>query len=187
MRIAILDGSPEQGGLSRYTGDFTAILHERGHDVKLFALRELDIKYCTGCWSCWWKTPGECAFRDDADAVRAAVVNSDFTLLASPLIMGFISALLKKVQDKLIPIVHPYVKLVRGESRHRKRYDRYHVIGLLLEPREDTDDDDIALTVEMQSAMALDLRTHLALARLVRTPPRELADEVDRAQRLATR
>ncbi|MHC4201223.1 MAG: NAD(P)H-dependent oxidoreductase, partial [Planctomycetota bacterium] len=92
MRIAVLDGSQGAGKLARYLDRLAGLLRERGHDVKPFALRELDIKYCTGCWSCWWRTPGECAFEDDSERVRGAVVNSDFTLLASPMVMGFVSA-----------------------------------------------------------------------------------------------
>jgi multimeric flavodoxin WrbA len=22
------------------------------------------VKDCTGCWTCWWATPGRCAFKD---------------------------------------------------------------------------------------------------------------------------
>ena len=112
-------------------------------------------------------------------------MNSDFTLLASPMAMGFVSALLKKMQDKLVPIIHPYIKLVRGESRHRRRYDRYPVLGLLLEVEADTDREDLELTVSMQSQFALDMRSRLAVARLVTQPVEELVSEIDGAQRLA--
>ena len=101
--------------------------------------------------------------------------------------MGFISALLKKVQDKLIPIVHPYSELVRGKSRHRSRYDRYPVFGLLLDAGGDADDEDVSLTVEMESHMALNMRTYLAFARLATRSARELADEIDGTERLAAR
>lgn len=187
MRVAILDGSPQRGPLSRYLDELTELLRARDHDVKLLTLRDLAIRYCTGCWHCWWRTPGECASKDESAKVCAALVNSDFTLLASPLVMGFISALLKKTQDKLIPLLHPYITLVRGESRHWKRYERYPVLGLLLDREADTDDEDLRLTEQMQSALALDLRTHLAFARLASQPARELADEIDRVQRLAAR
>ena len=113
MRVAILDGDTGNSALSRYVGELAEVLRASGHDVKLFALRDLDIGYCTGCWSCWWATPGECARKDNVVAISEGVVGSDLTLFASPMVMGFVSAVLKKTQDKLVPLVHPYVKLIR--------------------------------------------------------------------------
>jgi multimeric flavodoxin WrbA len=186
MRVAILDGDTEAGPLSEYVGELARLLTSRGHDVKLFALRDLDIGYCTGCWSCWWATPGECAYRDDSAAVCAAVVNSDLTIFASPIVMGFVSAVLKKTQDKLVPLIHPYVTLIRGGSRHRKRYRRLPTLGLLLE-RGDADDEDVRNTVEMEAALARDFRARMAFARLTTRPVGEIADEIDGLQRVAAR
>ena len=100
--------------------------------------------------------------------------------------MGFVSAVLKKTQDKLIPLVHPYIKPVRGESRHRKRYGRLPTLGILLE-RGDSDDEDVANTIEMQSFMARDFGARMAFARLTTRPVRELADEIDGIERFAAR
>ncbi len=187
MRVVMLDGDTEAGPLSRYVKLLARVLSEKHHDVRLFTLRDLDIKYCKGCWSCWWATPGECVVKDDSAAVCAAVINSNFTLIASPIVMGFVSAVLKKMQDKLIPLLHPYVQLVRGESRHRKRYRRSPALGLLLEPGEDADDEDVAVTVEMESFFARDLRARMAFSRLTTRPAEELADEIDCLQRVAAR
>jgi len=27
-------------------------------------LTQIEVKNCTGCWSCWWKTPGICINKD---------------------------------------------------------------------------------------------------------------------------
>ena len=105
----------------------------------------MKINYCTGCWHCWVKTPGQCSSKDQSLDVCRTVINSDFTLWASPIIMGFPSALLKKVTDKLIPLVHPYIVLDQGEAHHLARYDHYPQFGLLLEKNGDTDDEDIEI------------------------------------------
>jgi multimeric flavodoxin WrbA len=186
MRVAILDGDTETGPLSRYVGELAEALRARGHDVKVFALRDLDIGYCTGCWSCWWATPGECVRRDDSAAVCAGVANSDFALYASPMVMGFVSTVLKKMQDKLIPLIHPYITLIRGESRHWKRYRKLPTLALLLE-RGDADDEDIRNTIEMEAALARDTRVRMAFARMTTKPVEELADEIDGLQRVAAR
>ncbi|MBN1351964.1 flavodoxin family protein, partial [candidate division KSB1 bacterium] len=104
MKITILDGTPDSvhEALDRYLKNLVNALQTR-HVVTRIALNALNIQFCTGCWSCWWKTPGECAIKDDSHEICRQVIHSDFVVLASPVIMGFPSALLKKTQDKLIP------------------------------------------------------------------------------------
>ena len=77
----------------------------------------MDVRYCVGCFGCWVKTPGECVSKDGSHDIRREVINSDLVLFASPLIMGFTSALLKKAHDKLIPLIHPYFELVQKLNR----------------------------------------------------------------------
>ncbi len=71
------------------------------------------------------QTPGECVAKDDSALVCRELVRSDLALFASPVIMGFPSALLKKTGEKLIPLIHPYFAIDRGEVHHRARYDHY--------------------------------------------------------------
>ncbi len=186
MRVAILDGDTSKGALARYVNELADALRAGGHDVKLFALRDLDIGYCTGCWTCWWKTPGECVRKDDAAMISAAIVGSDFTLFASPIVMGFVSTVLKRAHDRLVPLIHPYIKLIRGESRHWKRYENLSKFGLVLE-RGDADDEDVTNTIEMEAAFARDLRTPMVFARLTTQPVKELANEIDGIERVAAR
>ena len=135
MRITILNGNPDadKAAFDGYLARLSDALTSDQHEVTILELREMDIKYCTGCWGCWVKTPGECVAADDSHGVCRAVINSDFALWASPVIMGFYSALLKKVTDKFIPLVHPYAVVNQGEAHHLARYDNYPLMGLLLE------------------------------------------------------
>jgi len=80
-------------------------------------------------------TPGECLYQDNAAAVCRTVTGSDLADLVpavSPLIMGFLSALLKKTLDRLIPLLFPYLTLAGGGCRHVSCYRRYPRWGLLL-------------------------------------------------------
>ena len=109
MNILILDGNPAESRktFNTYIKKLTADLAEEKHGVKTLTLRDMEIKFCTGCWSCWWgPTPGECVFKDDSHTVCREYINSDLVIFTSPVIMGFTSALLKKTQDKLIPLLH---------------------------------------------------------------------------------
>ena len=95
------------------------------------------------------------------------------------MIMGFASALIKKTQDKLIPLVHPYIDFVQGECHHRKRYDVYPKLGLLLEKTSGTDEEDIEITTDMFKRFAINLKSELALAVQTTQPYLEVSDAIN--------
>lgn len=33
-------------------------------NVSTLDLTQIVVNNCTGCWSCWWKTPGRCTQKD---------------------------------------------------------------------------------------------------------------------------
>lgn len=160
MTITILNGD-----LSNQSGRFTAKIHSlasqlgEAHKVHLFNLANMNLHYCTGCWSCWWKTPGECAIKDDGEQIFRAVINSDFIVFASPLIAGFTSAMLKKIQDRLIVLLHPYLEIINGESHHRKRYEKYPEFGVIVDREDDTDLADIAIVRDIYDRLAINFHS----------------------------
>jgi multimeric flavodoxin WrbA len=180
MKVTILNGnpSPENAAFDGYLRGLVDALKAGQHVVTLLPLRDMDIKYCTSCWGCWVKTPGECVAKDDSAEVCRAVINADLVLHASPVIMGFYSALLKKTTDKLIPLIHPYAAVDQGEAHHRARYRRYPLLGLLLQKGDD--DEDIAIIPQIYSRTALNFKSTVALAKLTSDPIEEVAREIDR-------
>ena len=182
MRITILNGNPSPGdaAFDGYLRGLVEALEVGEHVVTALQLRDMDIKYCTGCWGCWVKTPGECVVKDDSAEVCRAVINADLVLHASPVIVGFYSALLKKTTDKLIPLIHPYGAVDQGEAHHRARYRRYPLLGLLLCKGDDTDDEDMAIIADIHSRTALNLKSRVVFTRLTSDPIEEVAREIDR-------
>ncbi|MBN2417236.1 flavodoxin family protein [bacterium] len=166
MRLTILDGAPPGTGTawSRYLNDFTAVCR-REHAADLFHLATMDLRYCRGCWNCWWTTPGECVINDEADTVLRSVINADLVVFASPLIAGFTSSLLKKVTDRLIVLVHPYIELRNGESHHMKRYERYPDFGVLLQKEACTDDDDVRIVSDIYDRLAVNFHSRVRFVR----------------------
>ncbi len=177
MKITILNGNPDatNTAFDGYLARLSNALVSDQHEVTILELREMDIKYCTGCWGCWVKTPGECVAVDDSHGVCRAVINSDFALWASPVIMGFYSALLKKVTDKLIPLVHPYAVVDQGEAHHLARYDKYPLLGLLLEKGDGVNDQDIEIISEIHKRTALNFKSKLSFTKLTLDPVEEVA------------
>jgi hypothetical protein len=182
VKIVILNGNPEpgQGRLDSYVAGLAEELARRGHAAAVEPLRDMSIKYCTGCWGCWVRTPGECVIPDDTVGLRDRIVNSDLVIHASPVVMGFISSLLKRVVDKTIPLLHPYVTFIAGEAHHRKRYDRYPLTGVILDRRPDTDDEDIDIIAGVYRRNMLNLYSRLLFVRDTAAPEGAIADEIDR-------
>ena len=181
MRILILDGQADAGSevYVSYIADLKSALASHGNDVQIISLRDKKIKSCTGCWGCWVKTPGLCVTNDYTHDVRHAYINSDFVLLSSPVIMGFTSALLKMTQDKLIPLVHPYITLVNNECHHEPRYPKYPMLGLLLDRNGDADDEDISIISDIQSRFALNLKSELRFTLTMDQPVKEVFDAIN--------
>ena len=180
MKITILNGESDgTSAFQEYVTDYTDRLVANGHDVTRLDLRELDIKGCSGCWGCWVKTPGLCVKSDDTDEVRRAVIGSDLTVFASPVRMGFTSALLKRTADQLIPLLHPFIVIENGEMHHRARYQRYPLLGLLLAPGSDADAEDLEITEYLWSRMARNMKSSLAFTTIAHTTSaKEAADEL---------
>lgn len=185
MRITILNGNPDQGSpdFDRYLDSLCEILEsENNNSVEHIKLRNLQAGYCTGCWSCWVKTPGQCIFEDDSHRVCRVVINSDLVIFASPVIMGYLSAELKKYMDKLIPLIHPYITVDKGEAHHRHRYkpSDYPLGALLLEKTPGTDEEDIAIIEAIHQRTMLNLKTRNAFTMQMEQPIEEVADAINR-------
>lgn len=139
MKALILDGSREEDPLTPVAvRGMTAALAERVDDVEPVALRDLDIAPCTGCFGCWVRTPGECVLVDDARDIVRAYVRSDIVVYATPVTFGGYSSPLKKMLDRILPVLDPRFTVVGGEVHHRLRYRRYpKTIGLGTLPAPD--------------------------------------------------
>jgi multimeric flavodoxin WrbA len=179
MRIVILNGEPDPASaFESYLSALTNRLVALGHAVTKLDLATLDLKGCTGCWNCWVRTPGECSKRDDSATICRAVLQADLLLLASPMTMGFTTALLKRAADQMIPLVHPYFTVEGGEVHHRARYAHYPEFGLLLGADADTDVEDIEITTTMWSRMARNMKSRLAFTAIADRSAEEVADEL---------
>jgi multimeric flavodoxin WrbA len=177
VKTTILNGEPDADApFDAYLRRFAERLRAHGDEVEMIDLRALDLKGCSGCWGCWVKTPGECVKKDDSALVCRAVVASDLVVFASPIIVGFTSALLKRATDQLIPIVHPYITIQGGEMHHRARYDHYPRIGLLLSPGADTDAEDLQITECMWSRTARNMKSRLVFTAVADRTAEEVAD-----------
>lgn len=181
MKITVLDGNHDESNeiLERYLSELHAAARNSNHEMTVFSIRRMRINHCTGCWNCWLKTPGRCVHRDDAESIYRDIVNTDLLMFASPLQMGFVTTLTRKINERLIPLLLPYVDLFKGEFHHQLRYGKPPVLALLLQPERDTDDVDVDITAEIYQRTALNFRSRLGFVKLTSAPIREVLDEID--------
>ena len=182
MDIVVLNGNAAEtnAGFDDYLAVLADRMRLRGNTVTIFPLREMDIRSCIGCFSCWVKTPGVCIFADDHPAILRAYVAGDLVLFAAPLVMGFTSALLKKATDRIIPILLPYIDGASGECRHFLRYARSPEMAVLYQPEEDTDFADLEIMQNMWRRLARNAQSRIAFSRSINDPVEEVCREIDR-------
>lgn len=178
MKITFLNGNPQPSEFDGYLAGLANALQAAGHAVTRLDLRDLPLRHCVGCWGCWVKTPGECVARDASLEMDRAVINADFVLWAAPLKMGFPSELLKRAQDKHLPLIHPYIVVDHGEAHHLKRYAHHPRLGLLLEKEPGTDAGDLQIVSDIYCRTALNFKTRLEFALTSETPVEEIARRI---------
>ena len=177
MFCLLLNGNPKPSAFDDYLVRFTAALGARGQEVERIDLRDAKLRYCAGCWSCWWKTPGLCAIKDDMVLLYPKMVRADLIVWASPLVLGTVSALTKQAQDRFVPLAHPYIELVNGECHHRHRYAHNADLGLIVEPTADDSEADLAIVREFFARFSRNTRTRLRLFATPATPVEEATRE----------
>ncbi|MBW2700851.1 MAG: flavodoxin family protein [Deltaproteobacteria bacterium] len=180
-KITFLDGNLDNHGkLGEIIEGLASRLEEGDHDVTVLRLRDKRITKCTGCWSCWVKTPGECPVKDDGDEVRRAWLHADLLILASPLRAGFVSATLKTAVDKFIPLAHPYIQLFNGECMHQHRYDKLPPLGVLLEPGPSDQAEDLRVTSDWVARLADQCRVPFVVSATTSDPLDSTAVTIER-------
>ncbi|AHF05998.1 hypothetical protein [Desulfitobacterium metallireducens] len=93
-------------------------------NVYTFDLTQTVVNNCTGCWSCWWKTPGRC-IQKDLDEFYHQYITADKAIYFSKVTKGFVSGNLKTLFDRMLPLYLPYTTYKTGESMHVPRYEKY--------------------------------------------------------------
>jgi multimeric flavodoxin WrbA len=75
---------------------------------------------CTGCFNCWFVTPGMCKVNDYIQ--NAGMGNSEETIIISQNCYGGYSEQVKKILDRSVPASTPFFTYRSWKVRHVKRY-----------------------------------------------------------------
>lgn len=167
MKVLILNGLPETNDIDASIRNIMLDeLQKREWENRELVLRDEKMAYCTGCFGCWVKTPGECVIDDAGRGVAKAIMESDLVVYLTHVTFGGYSSELKKALDRMIPILSPFFMKINGETHHKKRYDRYPAmvaLGILPEP----DDESAKLFETLHSRNAINGHATASAAGLV--------------------
>jgi multimeric flavodoxin WrbA len=144
MKAVFLKGSPAGGQdplSNRAAAAVMAVLNARGWQTKAFALAGMDIRPCRGCFSCWVRTPGACAIRDDdQEPILRAWAEANLIAVLTPITFGGYAPELKKALDRILPVLLPFFIRINGESHHPQRYPlRRRLLAVGTQKRDDAD------------------------------------------------
>jgi len=125
-KVIVLDGSrPGDEDLSPFLAILVGELRHIGKEVQTYALREIKLGHCIGCFGCWIKTPGICVQADAGEEIVQALIRSEMAVLFTPVAFGGYSSELKKAIDRWIPFMLPYFGKCNGEIQHIPRYSKF--------------------------------------------------------------
>ncbi len=102
-KIFIVSSTPRKNGNSDILAEeFARGAREAGHSVEKICLREIDLKFCTGCMYC--HTRGTCVIRDGVETLLPRIADSDVLVFATPVYYYEMSGQLKTFLDRMNPL-----------------------------------------------------------------------------------
>ncbi len=118
MKAIALNSSPRGEGISKTGMLLDALvegMREAGAEVETVQLRQKKVNNCTGCYTCWTKSPGVCIHRDDMTReLFPKWLEADIAVYASPLYHFTLNASMKAFLERTLPALEPF--LLRGEE-----------------------------------------------------------------------
>ena len=113
-KVFVVSSSQRKRGNSDVLAEeFARGAREAGNEVTKISIRDMDLKFCTGCLSCV-KT-AKCILNDGMSAIYDAVQNADVLVFATPVYYYAVCGQLKTFIDRLNPL---YVR----KNRFKKVY-----------------------------------------------------------------
>ncbi len=112
MKVLAINSSPRSAKESYTVMMLNCLvegMRESGADVEIINLREKKIKYCSGCFTCWTKTPGQCLHQDDMSReIFPKWLACDLAVYATPLYYHTVNANMSTFMERTLPAIMPF-------------------------------------------------------------------------------
>ena len=122
MKVLTLNGSPRTKSSSTYhiLKPLLEGMEKAGAETELIHIRDLKLKPCLGCFTCWVRTPGVCVHQDSMPAVLEKFNQADIVVFGTPLYHFSMTSFMKDFIDRTLPrlepwlIPHPHIAGITG-------------------------------------------------------------------------
>lgn len=109
MQALVINGSPK--GASSNTMWLTNAFvsgFPKEIEVRTITLRDMDIHPCMGCFSCWTKTPGQCALKDDMQKIYQEILEADIIIESFPLYFAGVPSRMRMMTERCLLFTKRY-------------------------------------------------------------------------------
>ena len=163
MKILAFNSSPsgKKGATEVLLSSFLKGARDAGAATETVYLHNAKINKCTGCFTCWEKTPGKCMFRDDMDQLLPKFRDADFVVFGTPLYHFTMTASMKKFVERTIPLGLPFIKKKGRRSQHPMRYPESKTKWVVISPAGFPDMDHFKVLDETFEMIAANYHTSI--------------------------
>jgi multimeric flavodoxin WrbA len=126
VKVSIINGCGNNTALeSDSINEICKQLKEKNMNYVINNLDELQLKYCIGCDSCQNINPGICAINDGINDMLKQYLNSDISIIVTPIQFGCCNSITKNFIDRTEPLFLPYQSSKNGNTVMKPRYKNY--------------------------------------------------------------
>lgn len=123
MNVTLINGCNDNNALAEKTiKKLQESLSNKGTDYTLNTLNKLNLKNCTACDSCQSVKPGICVVNDGLNDILKQYLNSDTTVIITPIEFGSCNSTTKHFIDRTEPLFLPYQTTRNGKTVMKSRY-----------------------------------------------------------------
>jgi len=164
LKALVLDGSRKGDNTPSGVSDLIShSLWERGYELDVVPLHDIQIADCIGCFLCWIKTPGVCVIDDAGRDIALKLIQSDLVVFLTPVVFGGYSVELKKALDRQIGNVLPFFVKIGNEVHHKARYERHpRLVGVGVLPHPDEESEKLFEVLVSRNAINMHSPAHSA-------------------------
>jgi NAD(P)H-dependent FMN reductase len=118
MKVLTINGSPwmNAGNTAMILHPFLEGMRAAGADVEVVYTKNMQINFCQAEYQCQAKEPDHCFQDDEMRQLLPKLAEADIWVFATPIYADGVTAQLKNVMDRMLPLLEPGYEMRDGRS-----------------------------------------------------------------------